>query len=258
MEYTELHVADYVAELVLNRPDTRNAMTAAMGREIRDVVAEVNARDDVRAVIVRGAGKSFSAGGDLDMLGQRSADTADGNRVAMRAFYGLYLSIRDLHVPSIAAINGHAIGAGACFAVACDLRYASAGAKLGFTFVKLGLHPGMGATHLLPRLVGPAVAADLLLTGRILEAAEAERMGLVNGVGDDAVALARDKARAIAGCAPIAVAQTKASLRGALDRTLEDSLEGEARCQAVDYGTEDLAEGIAAVRAKRAPVFRGR
>ncbi len=257
-EYTELHVEDCVAELVLNRPETRNAMTAAMGREIRAAVDEINARDDIRVVIVRGAGKAFSSGGDFDMLDQRRADGADANRRAMRAFYALYLSVRDLHVPSIAAINGHAIGAGACFAVACDLRYASVGAKIGFTFVKLGLHPGMGATHLLPRLVGPAVAADLLLSGTIVDAAEAERIGLVNAVGDDAVVLARDKAQVIAACAPIAVAQAKASLRGALDRTFEDSLEGEARCQAVDYTTEDLAEGIAAVRAKRAPAFRGR
>ena len=178
--------------------------------------------------------------------------------MAMKAFYALYLSIRDLRVPSIAAVNGHAIGAGACFAVACDLRYATEGAKIGFTFVKLGLHPGMGATHLLPRLVGPAVAADLLFSGAVIDAAHAARIGLVNEVCSDAVAAARAKAREIAACAPIAVAQTKASLRGAFDRTLDDSLEGEARCQAVDYGTEDLVEGIAAIRDKRAPLFQGR
>jgi enoyl-CoA hydratase len=256
-KHIEVATDGSVAEIVLNRPETRNAMTAAMGREIRDAVGELNASDAVRAVIVRGAGQAFSAGGDLDMLEQRAADDPEANRRAMRAFYALYLSIRELRAPSIAAVNGHAIGAGACFAIACDLRYAATRAKLGFTFVKLGLHPGMAATYLLPRLVGPAVAADLLLTGAILDATEAARIGLVNAAVDDPVAAAREKAAAIAACAPIAVAQTKASLRGAFTRSLDDALEAEARAQAIDYATGDLREGIAAVRGKRDPVFTG-
>jgi enoyl-CoA hydratase len=254
--HTRLVVGGAVAELVLDRPDARNAMTAAMGREIRDAVDALNADRGVRAVVVRGEGSAFSAGGDFDMLELRRADGLEANRAAMRDFYRLYLSIRELHAPSIAAIHGPAIGAGACFAIACDLRCAGPMAKLGFTFVKLGLHPGMGATYLLPRLVGPAVAADLLLTGRVVDAGEAARLGLVDDVSDDAVAAARARAAAIAACAPIAVAQTKATLRGAFDRTLDDALEAEARAQAIDYASEDLGEGIDAARARRTPRSR--
>ncbi|RMH43418.1 MAG: enoyl-CoA hydratase/isomerase family protein [Deltaproteobacteria bacterium] len=256
--HIEVTIDGAVAELVLARPDARNAMTEAMGREIRDAVAAVNADGGVRALVVRGEGSAFSAGGDFDMLAERQADSFDSNRAAMLAFYRLYLAIRTLRVPSIAAVHGPAVGAGACFAIACDLRFAGPRAKFGFTFVRLGLHPGMGATYLLPRLVGPAAAAELLLSGRVIEADRAARLGLVNAVVDDPVAAARAQAAAIAECAPIAVAQTVATLRGALDRSLDDALELEARAQAMDYATEDLAEGIAAARARRRPVFSGR
>ncbi len=257
-DHIGVNVDGHVGELVLQRPDKRNAMTAEMGLEIERAVAELN-ETDVRAVIVRGEGRSFSAGGDLAMLEARTQRPGEENRRSMRAFYAKYLALRELHVPAIAALHGHAIGAGLCFALGCDIRIAAAGTQLGVTFVRVGLHPGMGATFLLPRLVGAAHAADLLLTGRVIDAAEAARIGLVSRVvpADRLLAEARAIADEIASAAPVAVAQLKASLRDAGHRSLDEALDREAACQAIDYATADMAEACAAFAEKRPPRFRG-
>jgi enoyl-CoA hydratase len=257
-----------VAVLTFNDPERLNAMTEAMGQAIAERMAALAEDEAVRAVVLTGAGRAFSAGGDLEMLERMAADgaadpggpTRERHRAFMRRFYGLYLSVRDLPQPTVAAVNGPAIGAGLCVALACDLRIAAREAKLGLNFVRLGIHPGMAATWTLPRLVGPAHAADLLYTGRILEGAEAERIGLVNravareALLPDALALARS----IAEGAPLAVRGTKRSLAGALAVDLETQLDAEAREQALCYESLDLAEGLAAVRARRPPRFSGR
>lgn len=248
-----------VAELSLARPDARNAMTEAMGEEVTRAVALLDADPAVRVVLVRGQGKAFCAGGDLAFLEQRLASTPAENHRTMRRFYELYLSIRTLRVPTIALLHGPAMGAGLCFALACDLRLAAHGATMGLNFVRLGLHPGMGATYLLPRLVGPSVAADLLLTGRTIDAAEARAIGLVNGVHglEELHDRARSLAVQIATAGPLAVARCKASLQH--DRAaLEEALDREAAAQALDYATQDLAEGVRAAKERRAPAFTGR
>jgi enoyl-CoA hydratase/carnithine racemase len=260
LEQVEVSVEAGVAELVLDRPATRNAMTEPMGQDIRAAVDSLRAREDLRVVIVRGAGGVFSAGGDLSFIEECAAAGAFANRCRMEDFYRLFLSVRALRVPTIAAVGGPAIGAGACFALACDLRVAAADARFGFTFVKLGLHPGMGATYFLPRVVGPAAAADLLLTGRTVDAQEAARLGLVSRVvpPDRLLDEARALAAEIAAGAPIATAQTALTLRGSLERTLDEALAREAHAQSIDYGTADVAEGVAAIRERRPPRFRGR
>src|SRR5262249_38331393 len=154
---------------------------------------------------------------DLAMLardtGARRADAGPSMAGSPRDFYTRYLAIRTLPVPTIAAINGHAIGAGLCIALACDLRIAVSDAKMGMTFTKLGIHPGLGATYFLPRLVGTARACELLFTGRVFDAAEGERMGLLNRVVSRAefdssvAALARE----VADAAPVAVRMVKKS-----------------------------------------------
>lgn len=259
---------DGVAVLTFNDPERLNAMTEAMGRAIAERTAVLAADESVRAVVLTGAGRAFSAGGDLEMLQRMAAEgaadpggpTRERQRAFMRRFYGLYLSVRDLPQPTLAAVNGPAIGAGLCVALACDLRIAARNAKLGLNFVRLGIHPGMAATWTLPRLVGPAHAADLLYTGRILEGGEAERIGLVNrAVEPDAVlpeTLAL--ARSIAEAAPLAVRGAKRSLAGALGADLDAQLDAEAREQAVCYESADLAEGLAATRARRPPRFSGK
>jgi enoyl-CoA hydratase len=255
-----LEPSEPIAQLYLARPESRNAMTEAMGAEVVRAVQEINALPGVRVLIVRGEGKSFSAGGDFRMLEERAQASEDANRVSMRRFYRSFLSVRAVRAPTLAVLHGAAVGAGLCFAMACDLRIAATGTKLGVNFVKVGLHPGMGATWLLPRLVGPSRATELLLTGRTVEADEALAIGLVHEVHppETLEEAARALAEQVASSAPVAVAQAKATLLGSFDRTLDEVLAEEASAQAVDFGTEDLREAIRAFSDKRTPRFIGR
>jgi enoyl-CoA hydratase len=159
--------------IVLSRPDARNALSEEMGVSISQFVREIDCRKEARVALLRGEGSAFSAGGDLAFLDARAASTPEENRRTMRAYYELFLSVMRLRVPSIAVVNGAAMGAGMCLALACDMRLAARGATMALNFVRLGLHPGMGATYTLPRLVGPSKAAELLLTGRRVAAGEA-------------------------------------------------------------------------------------
>src|SRR3954464_6104167 len=170
--------ADGVAVLTLDNPDLRNAMSDEMTASWVAAVAELAADTTLRAVVVTGSGSAFCSGGNTSWIASEPEATVDDLRTRMMAFYRTWLSIRRLEVPTIAAVNGPAIGAGLCLALACDLRYAAAGARLGAPFVKLGMHPGMAGTYLLPHVVGEAHARDLLLTGRVVDAEEALRLGL--------------------------------------------------------------------------------
>ena len=256
-----------VALVVFDDPERRNAMTEAMGRALASVVERLGLDDEVRAVVLTGAGAAFSAGGDLAMLERlaRAGREAPGepqrshNRGFMRDFYRLFLSVRELPQPTIAAINGAAIGAGLAVALACDLRFAARDARLGLNFTRLGIHPGMGSTWTLPRLVGPAHAADLLLTGRLVDGAEAERMGLVNRALAPGELLPHALAAAaeIAACGPLAVRGTRQALRASPTASLDEQLDFEAEQQARCYESADLAEGLAAVRERRAARFTG-
>lgn len=249
-----------IGRITLHRPAERNAMTPLMGREIARAVEQLNGDDAVRVVVVTGSGKGFCSGADLRTLGAEagSGEEAEGLGGGEN-FYRAFLSVRDLRVPSIAAINGHAVGAGFCFSLAADLRVMHRDAKVGMTFVRLGIHPGMAATWNLPRLIGPSAAADLLYTGRLVGAEEALALGIANRIaGDDFEAVVEGLASEIAAAAPLAVRGTKQTLRGSEHRTIEDALTREASVQAVTFTTEDAAEGIRAMREKRAPVFRGR
>ena len=173
-----------VALLVLDQPEMRNAMSDEMTQSWVRAVDHLAADTSVRAVVVTGEGRGFCSGGNLSWLAQDPDATVDDLRRRMLPFYRAWLSIRRLEVPTIAAINGAAIGAGLCVALACDIRYAARGAKMGVPFTKLGIHPGMAGTHLLPDVVGPAAARDLFLTGRLVDAEEALGLGLVSRVMD--------------------------------------------------------------------------
>jgi enoyl-CoA hydratase len=257
---------DDVVTLVLNDPDHLNAMSRAMGEAFRAHVDALAQDRSIRAVVLHGEGRAFSAGGDLDML-QRQADLGGaapgrawrGIRDEMSSFYRLFLSIRDLPCPTLAAINGHAIGAGFCVALGCDIRYVAGDAKLGLNFTRIGVHPGMGATWTLPRLVGPGWAAELLYTSRIVDGEEAGRIGLANRVlpAGEVVSAATATAREIAGNAPRAVGAVKRALRRTENASIEDQLQFEASEQAKNFETADAKEGIAAVRERRAPKFAG-
>jgi enoyl-CoA hydratase len=258
---------DAVATLTFNDPERHNAMTSAMGEAFAARVAELGADASVRAVVLTGAGRAFSAGGDLEMIARRAQAGADdpggptrqANFDGMRAFYELFLAVRGLPCPSVAAIHGYAIGAGLCVALACDLRIAARDATLSLNFAQLGIHPGMGATWTLPRVVGPAQAADLLMTGRRIDGTEAARIGLVSrctepdALQDEALAMART----LASNGPVALRGIRAALDQSLGTSLPEQLAFEAQQQALCYETRDLQEGIRASRERRKPQFKG-
>eukprot|EP01059_Diplonema_ambulator_P035620 TRINITY_DN8463_c0_g1_i1.p1 TRINITY_DN8463_c0_g1~~TRINITY_DN8463_c0_g1_i1.p1 ORF type:complete len:290 (+),score=99.78 TRINITY_DN8463_c0_g1_i1:41-871(+) len=174
---------DRIAVVTLNNPDKLNALTVDMGNEFATVVKDLKADKDLRGVVVTGAGRAFSAGGDLAFLRSRVAVGAEDtthalNKEEMLRFYARFLSLKTLEVPVIAAINGHAVGAGLCMAMAADIRIAAADAKLSVNFTRIGIHPGMAASYHLPRLVGPQRAAQMILTGAPVLGEESVPMGL--------------------------------------------------------------------------------
>ena len=252
--------SDGVALLTLDNPDMRNAMSDEMTSSWVRTIDELSRDTSVRAVVVTGAGSAFCSGGNTGWIASEPDATVDELRARMMPFYRAWLSIRRLEVPTIAAVNGAAIGAGLCLALACDIRYAAAGAKLGVPFNKLGMHAGMAGTWLLPDVVGPAHARDLLLTGRVVEADEALRLGLVSrvvdpdGFLDDVLAIAAG----IAATAPIASRLTKVALADGGHADFESALQWEALAQPVTLATQDLQEGVVAAREKRTPNFLGR
>lgn len=261
-EYQHLRLerpSDGVAVLTLDNPDQRNAMSDQMTESWVAAVDELAADRSVRAVVVTGEGSAFCSGGNTSWIASEPDATVDQLRSRMMPFYRAWLSIRRLEVPTIAAVNGPAIGAGLCLALACDIRYAARGARMGLPFVKLGMHAGMAGTYLLPDAIGAGAARDLLLTGRLVEGDEALGLGLVSRVIEPAAF--RDEvlaaAEGIAANAPIATRLTKLALQGG-HADLEHCLQWEALAQPVTLATADLQEGIRAAQEKRSPVFTGR
>ncbi|GCD91547.1 enoyl-CoA hydratase/isomerase family protein [Nocardioides sp. LS1] len=251
---------DGVVLLTLDNTEMRNAMSDEMTSSWVTAVDAIAADPSVRAVVVTGAGSAFCSGGNTSWIASEPDASVDRLRTRMLAFYRSWLSIRKLEVPTIAAINGPAIGAGLCMALACDIRYAASGARMGVPFVKLGMHAGMAGTYLLPNVVGEAHARDLLLTGRVVDADEALRLGLVSRVVEPTSFLDEvvETAAGIAATAPIASKLTKLALQGGGHADLESCLQWEAMAQPITLATEDLQEGIRAAQEKRAPEFRGR
>jgi enoyl-CoA hydratase/carnithine racemase len=246
-----------ILKIWLNQPESLNAMSEAMALDFKSQVLNIGKDNkNIRAIILSGRGKAFSAGGDLEMLEAKTKLSAEENERRMLDFYNSFLSILELNIPLIAAINGAAVGAGLCLASACDIRICTDNSKLGFTFVKLGLHPGMGGTYFLPRVVGDAQARELMLTGRIIDANEALRIGLVSKVvaRDDLEGEALRYANEICQNGPESIRQLVQTLRS--ERvSLGESLNCEAKCQSVNYASSEFKEGIRAMREKRHPKF---
>lgn len=255
----ELSVHGPVATLTFTDLARKNAMSPELGDALQARVKELQARSDLRVVVLTGAGGAFSAGGDLKMLEQLRTVPFEEARQHMLSFYARYLSILDVPVPTIAAIEGPAIGAGLCVALACDLVLCSSESKLAVNFVQLGLHPGMGATYLLPRRIGAPRAAELLLSGRRFDGVEAQALGLVLEAVSPGTVLGRAHALAekLATGAPLALRALKKNL--GVDRAaLQAALEREALAQAESYGSQDLGEGLKAAVEHRAPRFTGK
>lgn len=249
-----------VTRLSLNRPAQANALDVEMGEELEAALRLASREPDVRVIVLSGEGKHFSAGGDFAFIEQNTLLPREQVRERMLRFYALYLSVLEVPVPTIALVHGSAIGAGLCLALACDLRVGTRSARLGANFLRVGLHPGMGATLLLPHVVGPARAARMLCTAEVVSGESALALGLLSElVEDDALRQAGDRVAAqIAKGAPLAARRLVETSRAALRRQLPEALAREAECQADDFATEDIRTAIAAFRRGEAPVFSGR
>lgn len=249
-----------IAVVTFDLPERRNSMSTAMTASWVRLMGLLRQDPDLAAVVVTGEGSAFNAGGDLSwIVSEPDAQVAD-LRTRMLAFYRSWLTVKQLEVPTIAAINGHAIGAGFALALAMDVRYAAADAKLGVPFTSLGLHPGMATTWSLPDVAGHAVARDLLLTGRIVTGQEAVGLGLVSlaAPAGEVLGHALAAAERVAAAAPVATRLTLQAVRDGGHASYERALEWEALAQAVTLATDDLHEGIAAAAEKRSPTFHGR
>jgi enoyl-CoA hydratase/carnithine racemase len=248
-----------VGVITLDRPDNRNSMTPELLDAFAAASAQACGDANARCIVVTGTGNCFSAGADFKAVLQREGDQRAPHEKSY-AMYEPFLSLLDIDVPVIGALNGHAVGGGFGLALVCDVRIGAADAKYGANFVTLGLAPGMAISYLLPRLVGVARASELLYTGRLVDGREAEALGILNrAVSTERVlADAMAMARTIAGNAPLAVRDTKAAIRRGLALDVRTAAHAEAHVQAASLVTDDAREGIAAFLAKRPPKFTGR
>ncbi len=247
----------HVATLTINRPDKLNALNIETRREMVKALAEMAANDDVRVVIITGAGdKSFVAGADIAEFEGRSP--VDQFRVMTET--NMFLAIDEFPKPTIAAINGFCLGGGCETAMASDIRIASEKAKLGQPEINLGLLPGGGGTQRLPRLVGLGAAFKLLYTGDFIRADEALRIGLVDEVvpAESIGTRAKELAEAIAAKSPVALRLIKQAVRASVRTPLDEGLKQELSLFALAFASEDMTEGVDAFLNKRTPTFTGR
>lgn len=255
-QHLTLSVADGVATLTVNRPEKRNALNAATIDELGAAIDELRARRDVRGVVLTGAGRSFVAGADIAEL--RALDARAARDLAQRG-QAVFRRFETSPKPVIAAVNGFALGGGCELAMACHIRIAAAGAKFGQPEVKLGLTPGYGGTQRLPRLVGRGRALQLLLTGEMIDAGEAHRIGLVNQVvaDDELLAVAERVLRQILANGPLALAGCIEAVDAGLASSLAAGLTIEATLFGLLTASADMREGTSAFLEKRPATFEG-
>ncbi len=248
-------VENNIAIIETNRPKALNALNNELLLELITVIELVAISADIKALIITGKGRAFIAGADISEL-QTIEDSFAGRDAAMTG-QNIFNALAALPIPTIAAINGFALGGGLELALACDLRVASPDARMGLPEVSLGLIPGYGGTQRLPRLIGQGRALDLILTGRHVKADEALQLGLVNRVADDALTTAKEIANSIIKNSPIALGLAKESVVRGLDTSLSQGLEIEADIFGMVTTTADMKEGTAAFLEKRAADFKG-
>lgn len=250
--------ADGVGIATLNRPERLNALDLRTIVELDHLVERAANRPTIRCLLVTGNGRGFSAGADVKEWGAGGAEPEEDGWVPR--MHRLMTRLYHLPKPVVAAVNGVAVGAGCDLALVADLRIASTAARFGEVYVRVGFCPDAGGSFLLPRLIGPTRAAELIFTGRIIDAAEADRLGLLNALvePDELLPTARDWAARLAAGPTVAIGLAKENIRRNAGLSFEDALLTERRAGALCGQTEDHHEGLRATVEKRAPAFRGR
>jgi len=248
----------FLVTITLNRQEALNALNQEMIGELGEALLQIQRDKDVRVVILTGAGRAFCAGADLGIL--KNAVKANDRRELILGFNRLILNMRNLEKPLVAAVNGVSIGAGCCLAIACDLVVAAEGAKFGFAFTQVGLSQSdLGATYLLPRIVGLTRATKILLLGEMVDAKEAEQYGLANKVvpSNKLMEATRELAEKIADNPPIGLAVTKFAINKGLGLDLNTDLEYETYLQTFCMETEDHLIGLESILGKEKPSYKG-
>ncbi len=247
-----------IAQITLNRPDNRNSMDEETMPAFRDVVGEAEKNRDLRCLIITGSGSSFCSGADFKSGLFDKRDRLP-HQILLDA-YAPFLAIGKLEIPTIAAMNGHAIGGGFGLALICDMRIANRHSKYGANFARLGLHSGMAVSYMLPRIVGLPLANELLFTGRLITGEKAAEIGLANYAveGDQVVGKAWELAEEIALSAPVAVKMIKQAVYRGIQWDPRDAAEIDSLYQSRTFEMADAKEGIAALLENRKPVFKGR
>jgi len=256
-KYIKVSRGHSVTTITMNRPEVMNALHKGMVAEMDMVISVVSSMSGTNAVVITGAeDRAFSTGADINEL---AAMTPEDFEAWLKLNQSFFHTLAALPMPVIAALNGYTLGGGLELALACDLRVARAGIKLGFPEVRLGLIPGTGGTQRLTRLVGPGVANDLILTGRRITAEEALSLGLVNLVvpAEAWPQGLNDYVAEITQRAPLAVRGAKKCIAAAIESSLEEGLELERTVNMQCFGSQDFKEGIAAFQEKRPPNFHG-
>ena len=258
VETIDVQRTDGIVSITLNRPEKKNAINGAMWDELLVTFRDIANSSADRAVIITGAGGAFCSGADLTAGGTGGPERHQ--LAAMRHVGDVCMALHKLPQPVIAKVRGVAVGAGLNLALGCDLVVASADARFSEIFARRGLSIDFGGSWVLPRRVGLHKAKELALLADIIDAAEAERIGLVNRVVDDAAldAFVLDWAVRLAAGPPIALAQTKRLLNNSMHVTMEEALDDEGAAQTINFGTKDTLEAMSAFIAKREPHFEGR
>jgi 2-(1,2-epoxy-1,2-dihydrophenyl)acetyl-CoA isomerase len=259
-EHILVSQADCIATITLNRPDKLNAFIGHMRRDLADALEHAGSDRSIRVVIVTGAGRAFCAGGDIAFMAElmQRRDTEEFSRI-LGAGRRVITAIRQMTKPVIASINGPASGAGCNLAFACDLRIASNTATFSQSFTKVGLHPDWGGTYFLPRFVTPNKACEMFFLGEAIDAAEAERLGIVNQVvaPEDLESTTLQLAERLRAAPPIALAAAKHAVYMSETAELEEMLRYETEAQLRCFESDDGYEGVRAFLEKREPRFTG-